>query len=111
MDEATLTQLLNTVNSTSEGGTASLFDIDAIIQSLAPYILAMTVVSALIMILYLVSVIGKWRANKAMLDIRKLLIEMNERDKARSGVSALHTVSGMGVKETSPSPSTPHSDS
>lgn len=56
-------------------------------QSLAPYILALTIVSILITILYFVSVIAKWRANKAVVDIKKLLIEMNERDKARDRVA------------------------
>jgi hypothetical protein len=91
MDEATLNQLLESAK--SSGTATGLPDINAIMASLAPYMIAMTVVSVLVMILYIFSVIGKWRANKAMLDIRKLLIEMNERDKARSGVTALRAVS------------------
>lgn len=103
MDEATLTQLLNSAQ--SAGGTSTpLIDINAIMATLAPYMIAMTAVSVLIMILYVVSVIGKWRANKAMLDIRKLLIEMNERDKARSGASALRAVSDTHSKSSDQTP-------
>ena len=99
MDEATLTQLLNSAQGSGGTGTP-LIDMNAIMASLAPYMIAMTVVSGLIAILYIFSVISKWRANKAMLDIRKLLVEMNERDKARSGVTALRAVSD--VHTTSP---------
>lgn len=88
MDEATLQQLLKTVDTSGTGSsTGSLFDINAIMQSLAPYMIALTIVSVLITILYMVSVIAKWRANKAVVDIKKLLIEMNERDKARDRVT------------------------
>lgn len=97
MDEATLTQLLNSAQGSGGTGTP-LIDINAIMASLAPYMIAMTVVSGLIAILYIFSVISKWRANKAMLDIRKLLIEMNERDKTRSGVTALRAASDAQAK-------------
>jgi hypothetical protein len=84
MDEATLQQILKSVDTSGTGSsTGSLFDINSIMQSLAPYMIALTIVSVLITILYMVSVIAKWRANKAVVDIKKLLIEMNERDKAR----------------------------
>lgn len=86
MDEATLTQLLNSANSSSGG--SSLFDINAIMQSLAPFMIGLTVVSIVITVLYLISVINKWRANKAIVDIKKLLIEMNERDKMRNMIPA-----------------------
>lgn len=86
MDESTLMQLLNSTG--TDGGTAtSLFDMDALMESLAPFILAMTIVSVLLVVLYLVSVINKWRANKAILDIKKLLIEMNKRDRLRYGAN------------------------
>ena len=85
MDESTLMQLLNSTG-TDSGTATSLFDMDALMESLAPFMLAMTVISVLLVILYLVSIINKWRANKAILDIKKLLIEMNERDRLRYGV-------------------------
>ncbi len=83
MDEATLTELLKNAQ-VSTGDTSSLFDINALIQTFAPFMLALTVVSILITVLYIISVISKWRTHKAIMDMRKLLIEMNERDKLRA---------------------------
>lgn len=83
MDEATITQLLNQVNGGTSTGTSSLFDVGTIMKSLAPYVIALTAVSIVITVLYLFSVINKWRADKAIVDIKKILIEMNERDKSR----------------------------
>lgn len=81
MDEATVNALLQ--STTAGGDASSLLNMDALLQSLAPFFLAMTLVSALLVVLYLISIISKWRANKAIIDIKKLLVEMNERDKAR----------------------------
>jgi ATP/ADP translocase len=86
MDEATLTQLLE---SASGANTASLFDLDALIQALAPFMIAMTALSILLVALYIVSIISKWRANRAIIDIKKLLIQMNERDKSREARNTL----------------------
>lgn len=79
----TITQVLT---GTSTGGTSG-FDLNSLMSSLAPFILGSTILTALLVILYAVSVIGKYRANKAILDIKKVLIEMNERDKFRDGMS------------------------
>lgn len=81
MDASTLTQLLNSTNSGT--GISPLPDFNAIMKSLEPFLIALTVVSVLITVLYLFSVINKWRANKAIIDIKKIVIEMNERDKLR----------------------------
>lgn len=99
MDEATLTQLLN---SAGTGSGTSLLDVNSIVQALAPFILALTVVSILITVLYVASVIGKWRANKAVVDIKKLLIEMNERDKMRDGASPTRIAPPEPVPATAP---------
>lgn len=80
MDEATITELLKQTQST-DGGSTSLLNLDSLMQALAPFMLTLTIVSILITVLYVISVISKWRANKAIVDIRKLLIEMNEREK------------------------------
>lgn len=97
MDTETITKLLN-----SSGGGAStslLPDFDTIMKSLAPYMIALTVVSILFTLLYLVSVINKWRANKAIIDIKKTLIEMNERDKLRMAQTVMTTAPAPVVNE------------
>jgi hypothetical protein len=83
MDADTLQSLLNSSSSSSSNSLSSLIDINAIIQSLIPYLIALTVVSILLTILYLISIIQKMRANKAILETRDILREMNERDRAR----------------------------
>jgi hypothetical protein len=90
MDDASLQQLLKSVEGgTSSSTSGSLFNIDTIMKSLTPYIIALTAVSILITILYLISVVNKWRVNKAILDMKKLLIEMNERDKMRGNPAVI----------------------
>ena len=74
MDAATLQSLLN--ETSGSGGSSSLFDINALIAPLMPYIIMLTVVSFVITILYFVSVIQKWRANAAIIEIRDILREM-----------------------------------
>ena len=74
MDAATLQSLLN--ESSGSSGTSSLFDINALIAPLMPYIIMLTVVSFLITILYFVSVVQKWRANAAIIEIRDILRDM-----------------------------------
>lgn len=88
MDASTLEQLnslLGKTNSGSSGG--SLFDINAIIQPLMPYLIAISIASILITLLYLISIIDKWRSNRAILEIRKVLREMNDRDKLRDNLA------------------------
>lgn len=91
MDTETLNQLLEQANSGTGTSISPIPDINAIMQSLAPYMIALTVVSALFTLLYLISVISKWRANKAVLDMKKILMEMNERDKLRGQVAVAPT--------------------
>ena len=99
MDQSTIDQL-NTLlgKSTTGGSSTGLFDINAIIQPLMPYIIALTVVSVILTVLYCISIIDKWRSNRAILDIRKTLHEMNERDRLRD---APHPAPAQTVGEVS----------
>ena len=101
MDATTLQSLLDASSGTSSGSLNSLIDINAIIQPLMPYLIALTIASILITVLYLISVIQKMRANKAILETRDILREMNERDKARG------TATAPIAKEAAPSSATP----
>ena len=81
MDTSTLQSILN---STSTNGSTSLFDVKSILDPLMPYVIVLTIVSIIITILYLISIIQKIRVNSAILEIRKLVRELNERDAQRS---------------------------
>lgn len=66
----------------------SLLDTDAIIKALMPVTIIATAVSVLIALLYLFSIIQRFRVDRAILESRNLLREMNERDKARQTAPA-----------------------
>lgn len=74
MDASTLQSLLNDTTSST---TSPIFDLNALLQPLMPYIIIMTVVSIAITVLYLVSIIQKWRANAAIIEIRDILRDMH----------------------------------
>lgn len=63
---------------------SSLLDPTALLAPLMPFIVAITVVSVLISVLYVINVITTYRSHKATIETRDILREMNERDKARS---------------------------
>lgn len=85
MDPATLQQINDILGNTNSGSSSNggLFDINAILQPLMPFIYLLTAVSTLIAILYLMNAITAWRSQRAILEMRKILREMNERDKVR----------------------------
>ena len=80
MNISDLESLLN--NNSSP--TGSLFDPAKLIEPLMPFIIISTVIFGALAVLYLVSVINSWRANRAIIEMHKILREMNERDKNRS---------------------------
>lgn len=67
----------------------SLIDTDAIIASLMPMMIILTIISVAITLLYILSLVQRIRVDRATLETRNILREMNERDKARGGVPAL----------------------
>ncbi len=75
---------LNAILNGSASPTTSLFDPAKLLAPLMPFIIALTVVSVLITVLYIISVVDKWRQGRAILETRDILREMNERDKART---------------------------
>ena len=86
MDPATLQQINDILGKTNSSPTAGggLFDINTLLAPLMPFVIGLSVVSVLITILYLMSAINAWRSQRAILEMRKILREMNERDKART---------------------------
>ena len=64
--------------------STSLLDPARLIAPLMPYIVAMTLISLFIAALYVMNVVNTWRSHRATIEIRDILREMNERDKARS---------------------------
>lgn len=79
MDASSLDSLLNNPSGTDGSPASSLFNFDTLLQPLMPFIITLTIVSVLITALYLVSIIQKWRANAAVIEIRDILREMNAR--------------------------------
>ncbi|GEM_PF-1448892 len=59
----------------------SLFNMDKIMASLQPFIIALTVLSIVLTILYIFHLIQKVRVNKAILEIRDTVREINQRQK------------------------------
>lgn len=76
MDTSTLQSLLG-----GESPAVSLFDPAKLLEPLMPFIVIFTVLSILLTLLYLVSIVQKWRANNAVIEIRNILREMNARQK------------------------------
>ena len=95
--------LLNATNGSSGNSSlSSLIDVNALVQPLMPYLITLSIVSCIITLLYAVSIIQKWRANKAIIETRDILREMNERQKAAADPSQL-TASETAVKSVEPS--------
>lgn len=76
------------------------------LSAFAPLMIGLTVVSILITILYLVNVINHWRVNSAILEMRKLLREITERERARNVSHQISESPPMAVTPAT-SPETP----
>lgn len=88
-DTSNLSQLQSLLGTSSGSDTGmSLVNTDAIMKSLMPLIIIGTVVSILITIAYLLNVVQHFRANRAIIETRDILREMNEREKAREAPAA-----------------------
>ncbi len=64
--------------------TSSLFDPSALLAPLMPFIILISIASIVIGILYVLNMITTYRSHKATIEMRDIMREMNERDKARS---------------------------
>lgn len=53
-------------------------------ETYAPFLIASALLSVLLLVLYVSSALRRRKVDKAILDIQKVINEMNERDKARS---------------------------
>ncbi len=76
---------LNSLLDGSSSNPASLLDPAKLLAPLMPFIIGFTILSIVLTVLYIISLIDRWRANRAMIEMRNILREMNERDEARSG--------------------------
>ena len=64
--------------------SSGLFDPTTLLAPLMPFIILITVASILIGVLYILNMITTYRSHKATIEMRDIMREMNERDKARS---------------------------
>jgi len=55
--------------------------IESIMDSAQPFIAGSVIIMGVIVIFYIINSVIKWRSQKAILDIRKTLKEINERQK------------------------------
>ena len=74
-----LTALLNQ----SQGGM-SLFNMDKITATLMPFMIGLTIMSIVLTILYIFHLVQKIRVDKAILETRDIVREINDREKAKS---------------------------
>lgn len=57
---------------------------ESVMESVQPFIAGSVAVAAVIVLFYIINSVMKWRSQKAILDIRKTLKEMNERQKGNN---------------------------
>ncbi len=74
-----LESLLNGSSSNTD-----LFDPATLLAPLMPFIILITVVTIAIGVLYILNMVTTYRSHKATIEMRDIMREMNERDKARS---------------------------
>ncbi len=65
-------------------GNTNLFEPATLLAPLMPFIILITVVTIAIGVLYILNMITTYRSHKATIEMRDIMREMNERDKARS---------------------------
>ena len=78
MDSTALQSLLD---SSSTGDASLVPSVNFNLDFIKPYVIALMVLSILLTILFIINVITHIRVNRAILDIRKIVTEMNERQK------------------------------
>lgn len=84
-DSSTLSELQSLLGGASgSSGGPSLIDTDAIIKAMMPITIILTALSVVIALLYIFSLVQRIRVDRATLESRNILREMNARDKARS---------------------------
>lgn len=67
----------------SSGSGVSLFDTNALLKALMPLTIIATIMSIIIAILYLFNIIQRMRVDRAVIESRNILREMNAREKAK----------------------------
>lgn len=77
----------------------SLLDPAALLAPLMPFIILITIASLLIGILYIISIVTTYRSHKATIEMRDIMREMNERDKARSSSAEKQSASNYDTDD------------
>jgi len=79
------TNLPSILNDASSGTNGSLFSLPAGVTTLITvFTIIASVASVIIVVLYFINALTTYRAHRANIEMRDILREMNERDKARS---------------------------
>lgn len=82
-DTASQLQALLGNSQPTSGNGVSLLDTDALLKALLPFTIIGTLLSILIVLLYLFNVIQHYRVNRAIMESRDILREMNAREKVK----------------------------
>jgi hypothetical protein len=96
-----LQSLLGNSQATSGSGV-SLLDTDALMKALLPITIIGTVLSIIIVLLYLFNVIQHYRVNRAIMESRDILREMNAREKAKEAPVIIATPPTEATETTTP---------
>lgn len=72
------------LNGNPTARAASLLDPATLLAPIMPFIIAMSGATIVISVLYIINVINTFRSQRATIEMRNILREMNERDKARN---------------------------
>ena len=75
--------ILNSLLDGSNDGKSSSFTpaINLNLDYLKPYLIVLMILSIVITVLFIVNAINHWRVNRAIIDMHKILREINERQK------------------------------
>ncbi|HSW90431.1 MAG TPA: hypothetical protein VLF64_00365 [Candidatus Saccharimonadales bacterium] len=93
------TNLHSLLNDTSGGTNNSLFSLPAGITTLITvFTITASVASIVIVVLYFVNALTTYRAHRATIEMRDILREMNERDKARSKPVAASAMANPAIE-------------
>lgn len=71
MDSSEIDQLSELLGGQSSEG--SLINFDALIAAVMPFVIIVTILTFVLTALYCVSIVNKWRANRAIIEIRDML--------------------------------------
>lgn len=105
IDPETYQQFESLLGTDTAGSLSPTINVDtnAIMATLLPFLVISVLISLLFAVLYVLSIIRKFRVEKAIFETRDILREMNERQKALATPVTVPTKPAPTTTESSPS--------